>query len=230
LIGKLQIVQEFQVHPTWNGDMAERSGRSGTPEDAPGKGHLTPAGFASRFRDAWQTLWFVAAGVVGDRNAADDVLQEAAIVALSKLSQFDPQTNFTAWMGRIVRFIALNHARRKLRTTSASVDPQSLEVVVTTKSGQASEPVLNGRGELFPGQENFDDRVLHALHSLDETARACLLLRTLMDMPYKEISLALDIAEGTAMSHVHRARTALRERLGYEPALADPGNQDQLDE
>jgi RNA polymerase sigma-70 factor, ECF subfamily len=146
---------------------------------------------------------------------------------LSKLSQFDPETNFTAWMGRIVRFIALNHARRKLRTSSASVDPHTLDAVVT-KPNQLSEPVLNGRGELFPGQENFDDRVLSALGALDETARACLLLRTLMEMPYKDISLALDIAEGTAMSHVHRARAALRQRLGYEPALIDHhGQRDQ---
>ena len=209
-------------------DMAERSGRSAKSVDAAQMGRLTPAGFAAQFKDAWPTLWFVAVGILGDRNAADDVLQEAAIVALSKLSQFDPQTNFNAWMGKIVRFIALNHARRRLRTTAASLEAQAVEVV--TKSMPGSEPVLNGRGELFRGHENFDDRVLSALRSLDETARACLLLRTLMDMPYKEISLALDIAEGTAMSHVHRARAVLRERLGHEHAFADRGEQGHRDD
>ena len=54
---------------------------------------------------------------------------------------------------------------------------------------------------------------------MEETARACLLLRTLQDMPYREIALALDIAEGTAMSHVHRARMAMRERLAAGETL-----------
>jgi RNA polymerase sigma-70 factor (ECF subfamily) len=118
-------------------------------------------------------------------------------------------------MGKIVRFVALNHARRKNRAGTASVDPSSLDVVVNRPSLPQST-LVNGRGELFSGArgESFDDRLLSALDSLDETARACLLLRTLMDMPYRDISLALDIAEGTAMSHVHRARAALRERLG----------------
>jgi len=61
------------------------------------------------------------------------------------------------------------------------------------------------------------DRVLEALVSLEETARACLLLRTVLDKSYREISLALDIPEGTAMSHVHRARKAMRRMLEESP-------------
>ena len=73
--------------------------------------------------------------------------------------------------------------------------------------------MVSSRGMVVPGQESFDDDVLKALDALEETARACLLLRTVMDMPYKEVSLALDIPEGTAMSHVHRARKTMRDRL-----------------
>jgi len=57
----------------------------------------------------------------------------------------------------------------------------------------------------------FDDRVRAALETLPETARQCLLMRTLFDAPYSEIAARLDIPEGTAMSHVHRARRTLRE-------------------
>jgi RNA polymerase sigma-70 factor (ECF subfamily) len=152
--------------------------------------------------------------VLGERAGADDVLQESAMIALGKLAQFDPDTNFTAWMGRIVRFVALNHARRRIKTTASSVDPHAMDITTQGAHGAAANgPILNGRGELFAGQETFDDRVLAALRGLEETPRACLLLRTILEMPYREISLALDIAEGTAMSHVHRARASLRERL-----------------
>ncbi len=202
--------------------MADRSERYATRQESPHERRLTPAEFATRFEEAWRALWFIAAAVLGEKAGADDVLQESAMVALSKLSQFDPDSNFTAWMGRIVRFVALNHARRRTKTSSASVDPHSLEVVAIAETKPLG-PLVNGRGQLFAGHESFDDKVLAALRSLDETARACLLLRTLMDMPYREISLALDIAEGTAMSHVHRARNAMRQRLNI-PAPSSGGH------
>ena len=72
---------------------------------------------------------------------------------------------------------------------------------------------LTGRGDIAIDQESFDDDVVAALMSLDETARACLLMKTVLDLPYREIAAALGVPEGTAMSHVHRARGALRERL-----------------
>jgi RNA polymerase sigma-70 factor (ECF subfamily) len=56
--------------------------------------------------------------------------------------------------------------------------------------------------------------------SLEELPRTCLVLRIVHGMAYSEISHALNIPEGTAMSHVHRSRLALRERLrGREDEL-----------
>jgi RNA polymerase sigma-70 factor (ECF subfamily) len=134
------------------------------------------------------------------------------MVALQKLEQFDPATSFTAWTGRIVRYVALNHARRRQRSKAATMDPATIDAVAR-HDRHAPEPAANGRGQLLPDHDCFDDDVLEALGGLEETARACLLLRTVLELPYKEISLALDIPEGTAMSHVHRSRRVLRERL-----------------
>lgn len=172
---------------------------------------LSLEGFAARFEASSRTLWCIAAGVLGRSDQADDVLQEAAIIAMTKLLQFDAGTSFTAWMGCIVRNVGLNHARRR-RQAAAAIDPHALEAVVAQDQRGPAAP-LSGTGELDDARECFDDRVLAGLNTLDETARACLLLRTLLDMPYREISLALDIPQGTAMSHVHRARHQLRERL-----------------
>ena len=55
--------------------------------------------------------------------------------------------------------------------------------------------------------------VMDALRTLDETARACLLMRVVLDLPYRNIALALNIPEGTAASHVHRARATMRSNL-----------------
>jgi RNA polymerase sigma-70 factor (ECF subfamily) len=191
--------------------MSPSTPRNGAAHPAAGK-CLTQEAFADAFMSASRTLWCIAAGVLGSREHADDVLQEAAMIALRKLDQFDPDTSLTAWVGRIVRYVALNQARRRQRTLASAVDPTALETVVQDRMSEGETPT-SGRGDLLPDQACFDDDVLAALRGLDETARACLLLRTVMDLPYREISRALDIPEGTAMSHVHRARRSLRAKL-----------------
>jgi len=162
-------------------------------------------------------LWCIAAAVVGDRSAADDVLQESAMIALGKLDQFEPESNFTAWMARIVRFVALNAGRR--RAAQTLVDPDSLDrshesaLASNARLHEEHRTALNGHGLLHHEQNAFDDRVLAALNTLEPNARACLLLRIVLNMPYREIARVLDMAEGTTMSHVHRARIALRDVL-----------------
>jgi RNA polymerase sigma-70 factor (ECF subfamily) len=170
---------------------------------------LTPAAFAVQFEGSWRKLWCIGAAVVGDRAQADDVLQEAAMIALGKLSQFDPHTSFAAWMAQIVRYVALNHARRRHRNSAAPLEPHT----IAARSEAPEAELVSKRGTLRVDQSEFDDHVLAGLRSLDETPRACLLMRVLLDMPYREIATSLEIPEGTAMSHVHRARTHLRELL-----------------
>ena len=179
---------------------------------------LSPDGFADRFKECSRALWCIATAILGNPGQAEDVLQEAALIALEKLDQFDPSTRFPAWMGRIVRYVALNHARRRAGRRAVPLDPA--DPVETAARGGLPEVPFNGRGEITPDQHSFDDRLLSALRDLDETARAGLLLRVVLDMPYREISLALDIRPGTAMSHVCRARRVLGDRLGASPVKA----------
>jgi len=169
--------------------------------------------FVERFEASSRTLWCIAAAVLGTRDEADDVLQEAVCIALDKLHNFDPQTNFTAWMGQIVRNVARNTGRKKARhRANGSIDPDEATFAVGLRHNK-HDRAIDPRGSLLPDQTEFDDRVLSALKSLDETPRACLLLRVVEDMPYAEIAQALDIPKGTAMSHVYRARETMRERI-----------------
>ena len=195
------------------------------PADPPPP-RLTPAAFAERFDNSSKTLWCVAVAALGDRANAEDLVQDAAMIALQKLDDFDPDTNFTAWMARIVRNLALNAVRRKVRRrTHAAGDLLEGEAANAEPATTSAAPI-DSRGGLHGHQNSFDDDVARALRDLDDTARACLLLRTVQGLPYDEISLALDIPAGTAMSHVHRARKAMRAKLceTSRPAAADaPG-------
>lgn len=173
----------------------------------------SPEEFAARFQESARVLWLIAVGIIGDRTRAEDVVQEAAVIALSKLDQFKAGTHFTAWMGQIVRYVALNHARREHRP-AYSLDGDDADWAAPA-AAEAPDPAtrLTPRGELPPDQDWFDDRVMRALKNLGEIPRACLLLRVIEGLEYAEIARLLDIPEGTAMSHVHRTRQFLREKL-----------------
>ncbi len=170
--------------------------------------------FAAEFTGVSRALWCIAASVVGDRTRAEDVVQEAAVAAMQKLDEFEPGTSFLAWMGRFVRYTALNEARRQKTRAAGTLDGVDVAVGAGPETpSERSARVVTSRGQIARDQGSFDDRVLSALDLLDETARACLLLRAVHDMSYKDIALALDVPEGTAMSHVHRARQSMRQRL-----------------
>jgi RNA polymerase sigma-70 factor (ECF subfamily) len=175
--------------------------------------------FSARFREAFRTLWLVAVAIVGDASEAEDVVQEAALIGLTKLDAFDPDGGpggFTAWMAQIVRFVALNARRKDRRHNTPSLPPEQVDARPGPDGGAAGgEARLGGRGELPADQAWFDDRVVRALGLLQETARACLLLRTLSGLDYAEISRIMGVPEGTAMSHVHRSRIFLRQTLAH---------------
>ena len=172
---------------------------------------LTPAQFGARFTESVRILWTAATGILGDDSLAEDVLQEACIIGLRKLEQFEPGTGFTAWMGRIVRFVALNQVRTRGNRGEHPEDPARLRWVQDHTS--ASPFVVGPKGGLGEDRGHFDDELTAAIACLTPTARACLLLKTLHDLPYSEIGPLLGIPDGTAMSHVHRSRVLLRRRL-----------------
>ena len=212
-------------------DRSAPSARAGEPSSAPGTStaaarHVDdasppppqpgparkPIDFAAEYQRAYRVLWVVAAGVLGRSAGAEDVVQEAAVLALSKLDQFEPGTHFAAWMAQMVRYVALNQVRRQVRGRAQSLDDADSGAYAHVGTREP-ELRLGSRGELPAGQHSFGDQLMRALEGLSDVARGCLLLRTLEGMEYEEIGRVFDIPQGTAMSHVHRSRMRLRQRL-----------------
>lgn len=150
-----------------------------------------------------------------DPAQAHDLVQQAAVVGLENLSDFQPGTSFVAWMVRIVKNLSLNEARLRGRRRTRTSDPADLDASRSAPPAATglAPGVIDDMGRPREGQMEFDDAVMDALGKLEETARACLLMRVVLDLPYRHIALALDIPEGTAASHVHRARSAMRSSL-----------------
>src|SRR5213075_2213009 len=100
-----------------------------------------PLDFAAHFEASFSTLWLVAVGITGDRAAAEDVVQEAALLALGKLDKFEPGTNFRAWMAQMVRYVALNHARKRQKHRADALGPE-LEETGSLSASHSNESAL----------------------------------------------------------------------------------------
>lgn len=183
----------------------------GTASGSPSPGESAAAGerneFARLFRGAYRSLWGVAVGVVGNAHLAEDVVQEAAVIAMDKFDSFTPGTSFAAWAGQIVRNVALNSLRKERRRSSKAASVGFLDEVAEAGDQSPSAPGPTS------AKLAADSNIAEALAEVSDIARACLLLRTLEDMDYARISAVLGIPEGTAMSHVHRTRKVLRGKL-----------------
>lgn len=187
--------------------------------------------FAARFSASFRVLWLIAVGVVGDADLAEDIVQEASMIALKKLDKFEPGSDFTAWVGSIVRNVARNRARKERVRRTTNLDPAVIDQASSSKfDGKASagpgESHHSASGTLGIGDGDLGERVIRALAGVSDVARACLLLRIVEEMEYSKIARLLEIPEGTAMSHVHRTRRFLRERLAITasglPGLKEP--------
>ena len=170
--------------------------------------------FANDCSNAQSRLFCIAFGITGNREDAEDVVQQAITIAIEKNQSFETEFKFLGWLSGIVRNCALNHRRKSIRRRTRATDPVHL-TAVEGESDRGS-PIDRGTGEVLAMQQSFDDDVHAALGEISPKARSCLLLRTIEGMSYQDISNLMDVPEGTAMNMVHRSKKKLREILTPE--------------
>lgn len=173
-----------------------------------------PSEFANELTSVYPRLWLIAVGLVGDRTQAEDIVQDATVVAWQKFGTFQHGTNFGAWMAAIVRRCASNYVRKVRSRNTHTADPEGLDRLGSHNALESPLVHMTPMRLLEdPSQQEFDDDMLQALTTLHEEARCCLLLRIIQELSYAEIAAMMGIPEGTAMSHVHRSKNQIRERL-----------------
>jgi RNA polymerase sigma-70 factor (ECF subfamily) len=143
-----------------------------------------------------RVLFNVAVRMLGDREDARDVTQEAFLKAYQKLASFDPHYRFFSWMYRIVVNESLNARSRRPPTGPLEY-----------------EPVAPGRPDDGLRERERRDRVQAALSRLAEIDREVLVLRHFAELSYADIGAALGIGEKTVKSRLHEARQRLGRAL-----------------
>jgi RNA polymerase sigma-70 factor (ECF subfamily) len=156
--------------------------------------------FAQLVAEHDRALRMLAFRLVEDRDAMDDVLQEAYVKAFRALPRFRGDAAAGTWLYRIVYNACIDHLRRTRRSVERPLD----EAVSLT----APDP-----GESTSRREGL----AAALAALAPDQRAAVLLVDAEGFDYPAAAQVLGVPVGTVASRLSRARASLRRALSAEP-------------
>jgi RNA polymerase sigma-70 factor (ECF subfamily) len=161
--------------------------------------------------EALPMLRAFARSLAGNRDRADDLVQETVMRALANRDKFQEGTNLHAWLVTILRNQYYSEGRKRRREVEDAEGGHAGRL--------ASIPAQNGHLEL--------DDFLRAMRLLPDEQREALILIGASGFSYEEAAEICKVRVGTVKSRVSRARARLEEILNGGVPLPD-GNSAEI--
>ena len=149
--------------------------------------------------------------IVGNREDAEDVAQEAFVKAFTRLDTFDPAYKFSNWLFKIAHNSALDALRRR------GAMPAPLELLQGGE--EVEDPVATLADARAPAPDEaaaaaeFHRDLEGALGRLRPEYRTVIVLRHLEGRAYEDIAQILGLPLGTVKTFLFRARRELAELM-----------------
>lgn len=154
------------------------------------------------YRDHFSPVLGLAISLTGDRDAGEDVAQEAFARAYRDWERVGGYDNPGAWVRRVASNLAVSRWRR-LRSESRAL--------------------LRLRGHRAPTVDvpRLDDEFWTQVRALPDAQAKAVALFYVEDLSVMEVAEILGCPEGTAKSHLHRARQTLAQRLQLDASAPE---------
>jgi RNA polymerase sigma-70 factor (ECF subfamily) len=133
--------------------------------------------------------------LTGNRQDAEDLVQETCLRAFRGFHRFDAGSDIRAWLYTILYRARTDAFRRQGRS------PRTVEMA--DEGGPAVPPPQEAAAA--------SSDLAGAVAALPETFRAAIVLRDIEDLSYADIARILEVPIGTVMSRIHRGRALLRQ-------------------
>ncbi len=174
---------------------------------SPPKGQRT-ATFEELATPLCDSLYNFARWMARDSTDAEDLVQETYLKALRSFASFQPDSNFRAWMFRILKntFLSSRSKLERRMTVAMVLDDEGRDLAVDYET---PDSILTRQSDA--------DSVRKVIEQLPAHSREVLLLCEVEELSYQEIADVLSIPIGTVMSRLARARKAVRNSLGLVP-------------
>ena len=141
-----------------------------------------------------------AISLTGNRDAADDLVQDAVLRAWTNLDKFEPGSSMSAWLFTILRNLFFSNYRKSRREVQ---DPDGCH------AGRIGTPPNQGYACEY-------QELLEALAKLSPVLREALILVGAQGMTYEEAAHVTGVPSGTLKSRVSRARARLAQLLAMD--------------
>ncbi|MGU3436369.1 RNA polymerase sigma factor [Actinomycetes bacterium M1A6_2h] len=148
-------------------------------------------------------VWAVCLNIAGNRQDAEDAVQDTLIAAWQHLDKFRGEARFSTWLHRVASNAALALVRKRKPQTD-TVDFNDPERPVHLEDEAASS---------FGDRMAARDQLRTALADIPDEFRVALVLREFGDMSYAEIAEHQGVGVQTVKSRLSRGRAQLEERL-----------------
>ena len=135
---------------------------------------------------------------------AEDLVQETISKALRAFDSFQADTNFKAWIFRILRNTFLTSRTGIAASRTVFLEDHPALIDIADASATPEDHLIRLDNQTVMNE---------ALDQLQPHLREVLLLCDVEELKYKDIALVLDVPIGTVMSRVSRARRTLHQLL-----------------
>ena len=152
--------------------------------------------FNEFYNETKKNVFFTIAAIIKDRDAVDDLMQDTYIKFLENISKYQAKMKINAYLSTIAHNIAINYYNREKKLVH-------------------SEEII----DYIPNEEKNkkDDssiEVLELLKDLDDISREIVILHTINDLKFKDISKIVNKPLGTVLWIYNKAIKELRKKAG----------------
>lgn len=155
------------------------------------------------------TLFGYIVNMTGGRDDADEIFQEVWLRVIRKLGRYRHK-NFRGWLVRIAHNIIIDRTRRKKPTFSLDEEGKKGGAIAEAIPGNAPAP-FNRIEESELGRH-----IAVAVATLPVEQREVFLMRTKMDLSFKEVARIQKTSINTALARMQYALGKLRPLLKKE--------------
>lgn len=147
---------------------------------------------------------------VGDRETAEDIVQETFLRCLRHRHQYPAIERVSTWLYTIAGNLAKTELRRRKRWHWVPIGPNEDDEVRTSFYEPVDKDVMPGE---LTDTKTVQGTVVKAIDALPEEFREAVQLRDLNGLTYDEIAKIIECPVGTVKSRVNRGRIRLQRNL-----------------
>jgi len=164
-------------------------------------------GFNFLYGETYKSKYYLALQYMKNKEAAEDVMQEAYMRAFAKLDMLEQPEAFPGWFGRIVGNTAKNMLKKNnpMLFSDVAVDDED-----NNFEYQIEDDNVDHQPEIAYTRQETQELVHELMDTLSEEQRMCILMFHIEGASIKEIASVLDCSENTVKSRLKYGRDNLK--------------------